>query len=400
MRVAATCAFGMALGGSQLASAATTFVPYATAGAEYDSNVFAGVGAPQGEELFHIIGGMAADYQSGQNDVGVNAAITRLIYDHLVGLDNTEYNLGGHLTWHFGPVISTDINYTYNHFMAPFAQTLTTQLEMDTDQLGSVALHVAMTPEWRLDLTPMIHEADLPLPGYQEFHLQEKVGTAALNYLGLGRTTVFVSGTYTDGDYTGIPDATKYQGTDMALGAVYKVTGLSDFNGQVGYTVRDTQLNPAGNVPVVGGAAPLGAAAGLAGTTEAVTYRLYYDRQLTAKTGFSVGAYRAINSYVAGANAEVGTGGELDLRWLPDAKFNVAMVFKVEQDTFVGNVVVQQNFPNRADLQGTTNFQVTYSALAWLSARAYVTYTDRTSNFAQANYVGWILGLELTGKLQ
>jgi hypothetical protein len=406
MRVAVTCAVGLALAGPQLVSAAATFNPTAAVGVEYNSNLFAGApgpgvaaGSSQADTTWLFTGGANAGFNFGKDDdVGINAVFKRLVYDRFTYLTHNEYSLGGHFAWQLGPVINVELGYTFNRYMAPFADILTTQLVLNTDHLGSVTVHVLLSPEWRLDLSPKYHELDSPLPGYPDFQLQEKSGSVSLNYLGIAQVTAGTYFTYDEGSYSQIVDATRFHETDAGLQALYKVSGFSDFVGQLGYSVRNTGPNAAGSVAATGAFVPENIA-GVIGTTTAATYKLFYNRELTPKTGFTVGGYREINSFVAGANAQVNTGGVLGAHWAPDVKLKVSLDFKIERDAFVGNVVAQQNFPSRVDVVSVTNAEVKYTALPWLNARAYMTYSDRNSNYQGASYTGWILGFQVTGRL-
>lgn len=409
--MAVTCSFGIAMAGSQTALAVTTFTPYAGTGVEHSSNVF-DVPASQppfgafgdntlGDTIEHLTGGATADFRMGQNDFGLNGEFRHYWYDHFTALSHSEFTLGGHAEWHFGPVFDLYASYNINRYMAPFAQTLATQLEIDTDKTGLVTLRMLMSPQWRLDLTPKEHDQSLPLPGYPDFDLHEKWLSAALNYLGIARTTAGLTADYVKGTYSQIAAATKYDQKSVGLSAIYKVTDLSDFNARLGYTVRDTEPNPAGSLPLVAGEPGIAAGfVGAVGRTGETTGMLFYDRQVTAKTGLSFGIFREIDSYVAGANAEVGTGGELEVRWDPDVKFAVELSLRTEEDKFPGAVVTQQNFNNRVDVLHTVQLQVKYFALDWLTMRPYFTYMQRTSNYQLANFSATTVGIELNAKLQ
>lgn len=409
--VLVTCSFGIAVLGSEVASAVTNLAPYVTTGIEHDSNVFDVPSSMPpfalkgddalGDTIERIVAGSTADFRTGQNDVGLDGEFRYFWYDHFTTVSHSEFTLGGHVEWHFGPVFDVYASYNFNRYMAPFAQTLVSQLEIDTDKTGLVTLRTLITPEWRLDLTPKEHDQTLPLPGYPDFSLHEKWASAAINYLGIARTTAGLGVDYVDGEYSHIVAATKYDQETVALTALYKVTGLSDFNGQLGYTQRNTEANPGGSLPFNGpGPIPPGFVgfAGAVGKTSSVTGRIFYDRQLTAKTGVSIGVFREVDSYVAGANAEIGTGGEIEVRWDPDVKFSVELNLRTEEDKFPGAVATQQAFNNRVDVVRNAQLQVKYFALDWLTIHPYFNYLVRTSNFAQASYSATTLGIDMTAK--
>ena len=111
-----------------------------------------------------------------------------------------------------------------------------------------------MTPEWRLDLTPELHEVATPLPGFADFKLHETSGRAGLDYLGFGRLTAGVQFSYDSGRYEEIAAATRYQQREFDLTTNYKVGAFSTFSASAGYTSRNSEANPADSVQT-----PLGA---------------------------------------------------------------------------------------------------------------------------------------------
>lgn len=421
---AVACALMMALAGPRLAAAGVSFVPSASAGVEYNSNIFA---VPSSQPAFAAAGDRTlgdtderytvdarGGYTTGEDDIGVTLEGRRYDYHHFTYLSHSEYSADGHLIWHFGPVLTTNFTYSFNRFMAPFANTLTGilvvpgqtkgQLDIDTEKIANALFSIYVSPEWRLDVTPRVHDEQTPLPGYADFAVHEKQATVGLNYLGFGRVTAGVTADYINGDYDHIIAATRYVQRDAGLTAKYNVTGFSSFTGSVGYSVRDSEPNPMGTLlPPAGSTVPVGAA-GQVGSTGDVTGSISYDRQLTVKTGYNIKLFREIDSFVAGANAQVGTGVSLGLRWDVDFKVRTSLSYTYEHLTYPGQIFTEAGFDNRVDDTNEVDLALLYQALPWLKVSLTGSYQGRSSNLVvagvnTADYSETLLQLQLIAQL-
>jgi hypothetical protein len=379
------------------------FTPSAIVGAEYNSNVFElpnGSVAPNGgspsDTIENYLVGATLDGHWGQETLTLSGDARHLTYKSFSELSHNEYSLLGKLSWHAASTFDGELGYSFKRYAAQFADTLTTQLELNTDELASATFAVHVTPQWRISVIPQWHSLDTPLPLYPDFRLHESIGSLAIDYLGIARLTAGARFDYTDGKYTGIVDATKYQQLTSSLTAKYRVTGLSDFNGELGYTRRDSRANPGGSV---GGTPGQTEPAGVVGTTAVFTGRLFYDRELTAKTGISIGAFREVDSYVAGANTMIGIGGEFVLRWKPDIKFDTGLVLRTEKDSIEGTVA-NANFTDIDQKTRSAHLVVEYFWNSWLTLRAHAGRDERISNLSEANFAATTAGLEFTTRRQ
>jgi len=383
--------------------AVTDLSPYAIVGAEHNSNVFsrpsgqppfAGTGNTElGDTVVRYVVGATADFGWGLDDLRLNAEGRRLDYNRFNVLNHDEHKLAADLDWHFGSVVETTFDFLQTRIMSALADTLSDQLELQTDRSVSSTVRILVTPQWRVDLQPRWHQLDSPLPLYPDFGLQESAAAASINYLGIAKLTAGLRFEYLDGAYHHILAATNYHQNTEQLTASYAVTGLSSFDGQVGYTQRDSSLrNPAD-------AASVGGPGGVSGTTTALTGALGFHRELTVKTSVNLRVFREIDSYVAGANSQIGTGGEASLTWKPDVKFAVSLRYRQMTQNIEGNLQIA-NFINRSDRVHTGALEVSYFATSWLTFRPYVTHDERSSNFAQARYTSTLFGIDLTGRLK
>jgi hypothetical protein len=408
-RVAVAAAVALLAAAAQPALAATFFSPFATVGYEHNSNVFlrpssAPAFAAQGitalgDTILDYEGGMSGELDWGPDRLTLDASATRDRYDRFSFLNHYEYLFDGDLAWRLGPVVDGTVTLRQTRYMASFANTFTTTLLLDTDRTASATVRILMAPEWRLDLTPELHQLDTPLPGFPDFTLRETIGTAGLDYLGFGKLTAGLQFTYDDGRYERIAAATRYQQREFDLTANYKVSGLSTFAASLGYTTRNSEANPADSVQTPAGVGAFAGYAGTVGTTSGATGSLTYLRQFTGKTGGHLSIFRRVDSYAAGANPEIGTGGEVGVTWKADPKITVSLNYDLTRDQIKGGLIVV-NAVNRTDRTQTAAFEVRYAALSWLIIRPYVNWDKAVSTFTLGNYSTTILGVDVTGRLR
>ena len=383
------------------AGAVTDIIPYATVGWEHNSNVFevpsgqppfASTGNTElGDSIVRYTAGIVGNFSWDVDKLSLSAEGQRLDYDRFSELTHNEYKFGGEFDWHMGPIVDGVLTYTQARTMEAFADTLSTELLLQTDKVASAKVRILISPEWRFDLLPTWHDQESPQALYPDFGLREKSGGASINYLGISRLTAGLLVEYTDGAYRDIIAATRYHQTTGALTADYAVTGLSSFHGELGYTTRNsTLINPAE-------AASVGGAGGQVGKTSAVTGSLGFRRKLSEKTSIDIKVLREVDSYVAGANPEVGTGGEVTLIWKPDFRFEVGLHGRLEQASIKGQGQIA-DFNDRVDHFRSAGLYVKYHALSWLTLRPYATHEQRTSSFAQANYTMNVVGIDLTAR--
>jgi hypothetical protein len=406
--VALTCSVGAVVAaGPHPARAVVTFGPNASVEYEHYSNVFNLPNTPQyqvigggrSEETVQYTAGIKVDYATGPDTIDLTVTGRHIDYAHFGYLSHNELVAGFDLKWLLGPVIDVDLGYTFNRSMLPFANTLTTQLVINTDKQAQATMHFLVTPVWRLGVTPVVHDQQTPLPAiplvgqkeaFPDFRLHETSGKLALDYLGVAHVTTGLAFTYLKGDYSGIADATKYQQTTAQLTATYRVSELSNFDGALGYSARDTQRNPAGSVP----AAPDQVAGYLfnsIGKAGAVTGNLGYNRVLSEKTSFSLHGFRNVDSFVAGANATLGTGVQLGGIWKPDFRFEVTSNLLLEQENFVGTT--------RTDKFGFVEGSVNYFFTPTITLGPTLHWEKRSSTFEGANYTSWTAAVTFAVKL-
>jgi hypothetical protein len=402
LRAQRALVLAFALAGSPGAWALTDLSPYATVAVEHNSNVFArsasdpplaATGNTQlGDTLLRYLGGADLDIAWERDRLRLNAEGQHFNYDRFTELDHTEYKVSADFAWHLGPVVDGSLVYKQTHIMSPLQDTLSDQLELQTDRTGTATVRILITPKWRFDIAPAWHQLDTPLPQYPRFGLHETGGAVSLNYLGINKLTAGIRGEYTAGAYGHILGATDYHQTTEELTASYALTGLSSFDGQIGFTQRNSTLvNPA-DAQLVGGGG------GFVGRTTAFTGSLGLTRKLSVKTAVNARVFREISSYTAGANSEIGTGGEAGVTWSPDVKFTFFLNYRQETQSIQGALVNDNGAVNRVDHLRTVQFYVKYHVTNWLTLRPYVTRDNRSSNVVNVSYNATVVGVDLTAR--
>lgn len=382
--------------------------PFATVTVEHNSNVFmrpsdAPALAAQGitalsDTIQQYEGGVDAEFEWGPETLKLRGRGRRDIYHRFSFLDHTEYHVSGILGWQFGSVVNGTVLLKQSRVMAQFADTLSTQLLLNTERTALATVRVRVTPQWRIDLTPTYYELKTPLPQFPDFRLREDRAVAGLDYLGFGRLTAGLEFGYTQGRYAGIVGATQYDQRGANFTASYKVTGFSAFKGSVGYTWRDTRPNVVDAVP--GSAVGAGVFAGYVGTigkTSSATGSVSYSREITGKTSAYVSLYRRVESYAAGANPEIGTGGSLGVTWRVDPKFRVNLGYSLTQEKIQGGLLIA-GVINREDRIQWARAAVRYAVLSWLRIQPFVIWEKETSTFRLGNYTATIAGLDITAR--
>ena len=409
-RIPTIAATALLAGAGHPVFAVTYFSPFALVGYQDNSNVFMrpsdappfeaqGITA-LGDSIFNYEAGLGSELDWAAADrLTLDASATRDQYDRFSFLSHYEYRIDGNFHWQLTQAVDGTVTYEQTHYMAPFTETLTTELLLNTERTLSVPVRVVVTPEWRLDLTPELHQIATPLPGFADFKLDEKTGIVGLDYLGFGRLTAGVQFTDDNGRYEDIVAATRYQQREFDLTANYKVGGFSTFSASLGYTIRNSEANPADSEAAQAGGGMFAGYAGVVGRTVSGSGSLTYERQFTGKTSGTLSFFRRVDSYAAGANPEIGTGGAVGVKWQADPKIAVSLNYGLTRDEIEGGLVIL-NVTNRTDRTQTARFEVHYQAVSWLTVRPYVNWAKASSTYVLGNYSQWVFGIDVAGRLR
>jgi hypothetical protein len=391
---------GLACVVSRPADAVTDYNPFAAIDVEHTSNVFSlpdkqalAPGASFQDTITRYIVGGTAKFDWGPETLALDAQGSRQQYAQNSELSHYESKFGGKFGWQMSPILNGTLEYTQSRTISAPGDTLSQQLEIQTERVIQGVLRVMITPRWRFDVEPEWHQLDSPLPLYPEFGYEETSTAASINYLGIQKLTAGVRGSYLDGSFHHIVDATRYNQKTAELTSNYAVTGFTAFDLKLGYTWRDSSvINPADAATVNSGPG------GTLGSAKAFTGSLGLTRHLSVKTGLSVKVFREVDSYAAGANPEISTGAEAALKYDPDFRFSFALRYRYAKESIQGTQVIS-DFTGRADRINEGELSVRYQILRWLSVRPYASRFTRSSNLQRASYNNTIVGIDFTAQL-
>lgn len=370
----------------------THFTPYADGAYQYNSNLYAesdAVPAPvapdgkasRADAVFTSRVGFESAYDIGQQEFFADVEGRRLDYERFTDLDHNEYLLHGGLRWQVASLLDGVIDFerlsaqtSYLLFNAGALNTSAyTQLYLQVQDVGTASLNIQMSPEWRLQSLGKISDLKTPLPGEPDLALREDTVHEGLRYVGFANLSAGLDGEYLDGHFTSAEYVAtpRYHQSTAELAATYVLSGLSSFNGAVGYTKR-VQDN--------------------LGNVSGVTGVLAYQRALTGKTSINLNVTRALNSYVAYATTELDTSAQLAVTWNATAKISVVASYHYTYSDFPGSAA--QLGYDRADHYQDSNFSVKYQALEWLFVEPSIEYRTRASNDYYYSFNGVLYGIE------
>ncbi|MBS0419114.1 MAG: hypothetical protein JSR66_15500 [Proteobacteria bacterium] len=385
--------------GPRVAGAVTDFNPFGTVAVQHSSNIFQlpdkqalSPGSSYTDTVTQFIGGATADFDWGPEQLALNGRYSRLQYAENDSLNHYESEFGGKFDWLTGPIFSSTVDYTQSRTISAPGNTLSQQLEMQTDHAAHGTFRFTVSPRWRLEIQPTWHQLDSPLPAFPDFGYRETSAAGSLSYNSLTKLWSGVRFSYLDGAFHHIKDATQYNQKIVEATSTYAVTNITSFDFRAGYTWRNTSLvNPAD-------ASDLAAAGGTLGSTNGFTGSIGLTRKMTVKTGINFRVFREVSSFGAGANSDISTGVESGVKWDPDFRFTISANYRYTRESIEG-VQVITGFAGRSDKVNAYELSVGYHAARWLTVRPYASRYTRSSNLERASYNSTIVGIDFTARL-
>jgi hypothetical protein len=370
------------------ACAEVQLLPHADVRYEYNSNLFAladndtsgppnrPAGTSAADTSLSYSGGVDGHLTWGRQNLTLGADIRRVNYERFSDLDNTGHTYNANLQWLLGDRLDGTLGYTHTRQMAQFAdqQGGGTRLQMHVEGNGNLDFRVKLTPDWILLPQVSLRDETTPQEGYPDLGLRETMTGLGLNYAGLGKLTFGIHGDYTDGKFKGVASNAKYTSQTAQFKTSYEATGLSRFNGAIGYTKRDQQ-----------GGSP----------TSAVTGGLGYQREITGKTSASLQFTRSVDSYVAAGSSEIKNAVSLGVNWNATGDLTMGLGYSWAHSTFEGQFLPGTISEGRKDKVQQATFAVDWAVLRWANLRPFARYQKRTSNIDTFTYHGYTYGIEL-----
>jgi len=385
----------------ETARAAFELTANASVGAEYNSNPLqlsaleaapAGNGAKRDDVSKRASINMSAGYHgTGPLQFQLRGSLIDANFDHFNTLGRRDHDLTGILDWKPAQQ-SFDASLQAQHasLPIPIADVGGTKATQQTTTSARTTLHLRAATVWQFGVSPFWNETDTPLPTAKGFKSVEKGGNLALEYIGAGPVVPGVTAGEIRGRYSGITDATRYDQYFAQLTLRYKATGLSTFSFSGGQTWRTTNVIDITGTPTV--LIPEKKESGFMGSAN-------YSRKLTAKTSFTIGAYRAFLHYAAGLNPSIDTGFTSGVTWaatpLLTAALDTSFILSKIDDTTPNGVPLQ-----REDLTRNYTFSVTYQAFRHVSVRTRVTRQTRNSTIQTSQFNNLVGGVDLIASLK
>lgn len=301
-------------------------------------------------------------------------------------ISRRDHDLTGRLEWKPNKLFDVALEAAHEREPVELADVGGTDATQQTGRRVQGTLGLGFIPNWRLALTPLWREVSTPLLDAPNYTFTERSGTAALQFLGIGRLMPGVSFTQSHGRYTRVETPSRYDQHSIQGTLNYAATAASTFSLSIGRDSRTTRvMGRPGDVEVLIREFQ----------TNALTGSLGLHRQLTAKTGFNITAYRRFDLYDAGVNTTVNTGLTSGINWAATPKLSATVDAGLE----FSNIELPQfgsTSSERKDLVRTFSMALTYQVARRVTLRSYVIRRVRNSEAWSAQFNNSIAGLELT----
>jgi hypothetical protein len=375
-----------------VALAGGVLTPYAAEDIEHNSNIFdlqtnqPGLGYPTGslaDTFFETRAGADGSYLLDDQRFFGTAEFRRFDYDKFTDLNHNEYLFDGGLKYQIAQVVDGTVEYRHEQRMVQFQDlTAATYLILETENTANASINVNFTPEWRLESRFRDHLLDSPRSDVPQLSLHEDSIHEGLRYLGVSNLSAGIDVEYLDGQYRHDPLALdpKYHQTSEYFAANYLVSGLTSFNGALGYTSRTDPTN-----------------SGTTGAGSGVTGDLGYKHALSGKTTLNAGLKREISTYLTTGGSEIDTTASVGLTFQATYKIRLRASYDYTNSKFP-NTPVGFDTVERTDHFQTANLEASYQVLHWLSLRPYVRYQTRHSNIPINSFNSNAVGIELLAK--
>ena len=363
-------------------------MPYADITYQYNSNVFAlPSSAPEplgnhgptfSDQYLEERAGVNALYDWSLQEFYANLEGRHYGYEQLSALSHDEYLLHGGMKWHLGYLFDGVLDYRRERSMVSFQEFTATRLYVQVERVTTASANFQFTPDWRLQSRGVISNLDSPRPGFPSLSLTENSIHEGLRYVGVSKLSAGIDAIFLHGHFNGEEFilTRRYNQTTVEAAAQYVATGLSSFDGAVGYTRRNQE-----------GGETLSGPSGL----------LAYKRNLTGLTSIDIKLSRAFNTYLTYGGAEIDTGVALGATWNPTAKIAVSPGYQWTYSTFPGADLagLAPVGTERVDHYQLATLTVKYEARKWLSLRLYGQYETRSSDVGVYSFNRRLFGLEL-----
>ncbi len=401
---------------------ARRWIPYGSAGAEYNSNVFyrsgndrsstqndpsqqppgGGVLPGQEPQTTTVAGETPSDIQQryvaglevrlpwGEQNFHGFLEGRRLQFDQFSQLDHSQYLLSGEFEWKLTEDLNGELGYWQERRMGAFSnrsesgflspgEPAQTELAIEHERNASGNFTLALTPTWRLQGGAQGRKLESPLQNAPDFQIVENSGRLGIKYLVSDAFASGVYGEYLDGRFEGTPGAGPFEQAAAGLSAEYSIDESNRMEARLGYAERENQAG--------------------SGSLSAVTGHFSYGHDVTDFTRADIQAFRRISSYTGGASTNLETGAGATLNWKPVEKTSLAVAYQWSQAD-LRRLQSASPAPERKDTTHLVSMKLTWNMLPWLALIPSTGYQVRNSEDRFADYETFVGGLELQARLE
>ncbi len=378
-----------ALFGTGTARAEATLVPYINSTTTYESNVFrvdkdfvfpADDVRSKSDVIFNNAAGLEGNYRWSNQRLFATAEGSRFQYLNNDQLDQNAFQLRGGLEWSLLSRVNGTLTAANSQTRSSFANGDTTVLNRQRQRdLGATT---RFKPGNDVEFSAAFNNNVLKTPAINAptFQVEQNTWNTTLNYVGINRFTIGMLASYSLGKFSGTATNSKFESQSAAGSLGYEASDISKFALSIGYTTREDKASQT--------------------KTKGLTGSLVYNRELTGKTAGTLGVTRSVDASQFGDNSVINTSVFLGLNYSATARITASLNYNYLNSKFKAIGTANTVFTGRTDDQHTVTLRAVYDAFNWLKVSPSVGYETRTANLDGFDYKAYIVGVQLTARLE
>lgn len=380
-RVARALATAVLAASCTSANALLDVVPYVSAEAEHDSNVFRLEQNEESDTSYTYVAGVGVTYTFGQQALYLNGYGDKTTYRRFDELDFEGHGFDGGLNWRVTPNLSGTLFGRNSRRLEEFSDRAPGQQNrslLDSNSIGGSAnLRVLTDYEIRTRYGESRQRySDDASKGDDR---DDESVTLGLSYVGPTTLSIGIEGTLDDIDYIRrqmadgvVEDAEQFT---LQLVGSWKPSSITSMSFTAGSTRRDNKgLNVDDDSGAVGS--------------------INLNRVFSVKTTGYLGLFRNISSpETQGEGTVVATGLNGGLEWRATPLFTVNTSYLLQREDYKNSQAIGGG-EREDDLQNAA-LGLKFSPRKWISLGSKLGWEDRTSNVTGAGFDAWTVSAEI-----
>jgi len=189
--------------------------------------------------------GLKGDFPISRQRLLLDATIDDYHFDNFSFLDYDAYLVGAAWKWAVASDWSGDISYAKTRYLAPLSELQLPIKDLITDDRANAGAGYLLTPRWRVRGAVDWYKSEHSNPTRTTLDVNIAAATAGLDYVTPAGNSVGAQTKYSNARYPnptefvpGIPVDNDYHEIETSAVMHWIVTGLSVFDGRLGYTSR------------------------------------------------------------------------------------------------------------------------------------------------------------------